>query len=222
MRKPLACIFIVVVAMYAAGLNTHWRVGHDSAQYLSLGRALAEGRGYVHNYRAHTLILPGFPLLIASVARALDMDCAPDRLLPLNIMMALFGVGCVVLTFFLLKAVGASDETMLAALALVAFSRQMYFYSARILTDIPFLFVALLTLWATLRCLRSDGRAFWLWLLCATLLGLIATSVRPLGPSLIAALVAGIWLSPRRPRKWRRDLAATLFIIALCAAPCAA
>jgi type VI protein secretion system component VasF len=57
-RKLLA----VVILLYALGFNGQWRMEPDSALYLTIGRNLAEGRGYTYHGAHHHLAYPGPPL----------------------------------------------------------------------------------------------------------------------------------------------------------------
>lgn len=219
-RRNLRWFFLGIVLLYAAGLHTHWRVGRDSALYLCLGRSLAEGQGYVYNHAPHTLVLPGFPMMIAAVMRVFGPDFLPDRVLPLNTMMALAGLGCIGLTYLLLRDLNLPDGMLLAVFLMVAVSRQLYYYSANILSDVPFALLGFLALWAGVRLLRAESsRAFWLWCLCAGLAAMGASTVRPLGPAIAVALVAALWLRGGALRKWKRHVPASLLLGALSVAP---
>src|SRR5262245_52719526 len=62
-RKPLLAFVIV---MYLLGFNGQWRMEPDSALYLSIGRNLAEGRGYMYHGRLDRLAYPGMPWVHAA------------------------------------------------------------------------------------------------------------------------------------------------------------
>src|SRR4051794_1665275 len=54
-----------VVLLYLVAFNGRWRLDADSALYLTIGRNLAEGRGFTYHGRPHTLAYPGMPWLFA-------------------------------------------------------------------------------------------------------------------------------------------------------------
>src|SRR4051794_38090377 len=58
-------LFVAVLALYLLAFNGQWRVDADSALYLTLGRNLAEGRGYTYHGLPHSLAYPGMPWLLA-------------------------------------------------------------------------------------------------------------------------------------------------------------
>ena len=53
--------FGLIGLLYAAGFNGQWRVGSDSAIYMSVGHSLAEGAGYTYNGIINRVIYPGLP-----------------------------------------------------------------------------------------------------------------------------------------------------------------
>ena len=61
-RKLLAALLV----LYALGFNGQWRMEPDSALYLTIGRNLAEGRGYTYHGEHHHLAYPGLPWLFAA------------------------------------------------------------------------------------------------------------------------------------------------------------
>ena len=55
-----------LVLLYVIGFNGQWRMEPDSALYLTIGRNLAEGRGYSYHGVHHHLAYPGLPWLFAA------------------------------------------------------------------------------------------------------------------------------------------------------------
>src|SRR5689334_3360797 len=51
-------LLIGVLALYLLGFNGQWRLEPDSALYLTIGRNLAEGRGYTYHGVSHHLAYP--------------------------------------------------------------------------------------------------------------------------------------------------------------------
>ena len=198
----------VVVALYAAGINEHWRIQRDGALYLSIGRSLAEGQGYTYNYQPHTLALPGFPVIIAAVFRIFG-----ESFLALNVLISLMGLACIALSWLLLRELRLPRGTLIASFLLIALSRLLYYYSGYILTEVPFTLFVLLALWSGERMLRAGKPGFWFWCAAAALMSICATAIRPFGPALTVALLGALWLSPRGARPWRRNLGASALIV---------
>src|SRR5687768_7006933 len=67
-------LFAGVALLYLAGFNGQWRVSPDSALYASLGRNLAEGRGYTYQGEHHKWVEPALPYLIAGSFRVFGPD----------------------------------------------------------------------------------------------------------------------------------------------------
>src|SRR5215207_5650677 len=67
-------IFVAIAVLYLAGFTGKWRVAPDSGLYMSLGRNLAEGRGFVYHGETHTRYEPGLPLVIAGSIRLFGHD----------------------------------------------------------------------------------------------------------------------------------------------------
>lgn len=215
-------LLVAAVLLYALGVNRFWQPSPDSALYLGLGRSLAEGQGYVFNYQPHTFVLPGFPAMIAAVMRAFGTECLPDRILPLNALMALTGLACLAASWLLLKELRVRKSVAFGVMLLLVFSRELYLRSTMVLTEMPFTLFVLLTVYAVVRTLGAEGRAFWVWLSAAGLAAACAALIRPFGLALPPAIVGALWLRPGGFRQWRRSLAASFVGGALAVAPLAA
>ena len=131
---------LVVALTLALNVIPYWIPTPDSALYLSLGRSLARGEGYRVGGIPHTLVLPGFPLILAAVFRTLG-----ENYLVMNLVQALFGMGCVLLTVALFRRwLGLRAAVLLAVL--FGMTESLVRWSSRILTDAPHLFFVLLAL----------------------------------------------------------------------------
>src|SRR5215207_9221390 len=78
-------LFGAAALLYLAGFNGQWRVSPDSALYASLGRNLAEGRGYTYQGERHTWVEPGFPWLISEGFRL----AGPEKFWPTLLVLTL-------------------------------------------------------------------------------------------------------------------------------------
>jgi len=213
-------IFAGVVILYLLGINPWWRFQRDSAIYMALGRSLAEGEGYVENYRFHTMYPPGFPAMLA----LLDITFgAPEKLaggfLPMNVLVTVLGLASIVFFALLLRELRLPGILALLVLLFWGVSRTLYYYSAHIMSDVPYTACAMASLWCGFRMLRENGPASWAWCIGAGVLAIVASAVRPVGPVLVAAMIGALWLRRGSLRAWRGNLAKSLLLVALIALP---
>src|SRR5687768_16679167 len=131
-------IFVAIAVLYLAGFTGKWRVAPDSGLYMSLGRSLAEGQGFVYHGQTHTRFEPGLPLVIAGSYRVFG----PDRYAPILVFILLCSFAAIALTYRLMLR-HAGRPTAVLVTALFAICETCLRYGFQIVTDTPFL-VALL------------------------------------------------------------------------------
>ncbi|HUW58534.1 MAG TPA: hypothetical protein VMZ92_18000, partial [Planctomycetota bacterium] len=75
-RRRWVCLAAMLVVALTLGLNVipHWIPTPDSALYLSLARSLVRGEGYQADGIPHTLVLPGYPVMLAAIFRVAGED----------------------------------------------------------------------------------------------------------------------------------------------------
>src|SRR6478672_2948307 len=88
-------LLIGVLTLYLLGFNGQWRLEPDSALYLTIGRNLAEGRGYTYHGDHHHLAYPGLPWLFAATFKVFGVD----TLLPAHVIILLCGAAALALTY---------------------------------------------------------------------------------------------------------------------------
>ena len=136
-------VLVSVVVLYAAGFTGKWRVAPDSGLYMSLGRNLAEGHGFVYQGAAHTRYEPGLPLVIAASFRVFGHD--PDHYAPLLVFILACSLSAVWLTYrIMLRHAGRPTAVLVAAL--FAACETCLRYGFQIVTDTPFLVAMLVYL----------------------------------------------------------------------------
>jgi 4-amino-4-deoxy-L-arabinose transferase-like glycosyltransferase len=207
-RKPFLWFMLAAVALYAAGVGPHWRFQRDSALYMGLARSLAETGTYSFNYVPHTLALPGFPAMLSLIYVAFG-----ENFLAMNVLVSLCGLGCIAAACLVFRELSLSGRQLAACVLLFGLSRTLYYYSTHVTTDVPFTLFALLGLYCGLRMLRAPGRESWFWSVAAGLAACAATSVRPFGPAVLIALMAGLWLRGGSRRDWKANAGKTLVLI---------
>jgi len=210
-RPVLAAIAAGLALLYLAGVTGLWWPTPDSALYLGLGRSIAEGEGYRFNGQPHNLVSPGLPLILA----ALRMVAGEGFWAP-NLLMCLLGLLAV---FFIFRVFQQQAGTGLAAAVTVAVAMSYSFYlnAHRILSDMPFLAMFWIIIYAALRV--EVGRR--VWLVGVALLSVVGVAIRVPGLAALTALAGAMILQggaknrSLRPLEIAGALLASLTAVAL-------
>ena len=203
-------LFVVVAALYLLAFNGQWRLDADSALYLTIGRSLAEGRGFTYHGLPHTLAYPGMPWLFAGLFKVFGgYALAAADVVMLG---CAFATLALVYRLFLLHTGRPTAVLMTVALAL---SRTFFRYSFELLSDVPFLLGVSAFLVGCEAIFYRRGneadervapRPRFRWYDVALLVGGLAVAMvtRPTMWALLAAVVVVLALSLfRRPLRWR-------------------
>jgi hypothetical protein len=190
-------LFAFLLFLYVIGFNGQWRVERDSALYLSVGRNLAEGRGYTYQGQPQRLVFPGLPLIFAGTFKVFGAD----RLWPALVLMLLMGFATLGLTYRLFLLHAGRPTAVLMTVGLGA-TRLFYRYCFELLSDLPFL-LGVMAFLAGYEAIFGDRRrkAHWSnWLLLFAGL-LVAMATRPtMWALLLSIFVASAWLVIRSIR----------------------
>ncbi len=200
---------LILFLVYLAQLHpTNWFGRYnDNASYFSSAKSLAEGRGYV------VPSLPGtprqtkypvlYPLLLAS---AWKIDAAFPSNLPFAIgLTAFFSCWFLVASFELLRKLkGVGDWPALVIVALTAFEPHYVLFSGSILSDLPFMALAITAAIVADRALRRDAPPA-----LAGLAGMLA-GLSFMMRSIAEAVIAGIFLAAIFRRCFRQAVALCL------------
>jgi hypothetical protein len=184
-RWLLAAFLLLSLCSFELRLDT----GGDNVVYLLLGESLATGHGYTDVWRPtptpHTQYPPGFPLLVCLV----KLVFGAAAMVPVKLLVQLLGVAtfAAALALYRRAAPGESGPGLL-----LLFSPLLLTFGSRILTEIPFLLLAVSVLALLLE--PEDQRGVRAWL--AVPLVLAALLVRTGGVAL--ALAAALALARRR------------------------
>src|SRR5688572_29016089 len=87
-------IFVAAGLCYLLAFNGAWRVGRGSALYRGLAHSLATGKGYQFTDFSARQIYPGLPVLLAGLEKVFG-----PRDWPAIVMIHLFSLGCVIVTY---------------------------------------------------------------------------------------------------------------------------
>ena len=169
----------------------------DNASYYMLGKALHQGEGYVNiskiNKTPNNHYPPGYPAIL-SVGMIFS-----SKFVPLKMLNGLFLLGSVLLLFFLVRKL--TESSLLAFVICLAMLGNYHIqqYSSLLMSEIPFLFFSLLSIFFLIRAEEGDGTLrnpyFWLSLVSAS----GAYYIRSLG----IAILAGVILYLVIHKKWR-------------------
>jgi hypothetical protein len=140
-------IFVFTAVFYALAFNGQWRVGRDSALYRGLAHSLATGQGYQFTEFSSRQIYPGLPVLLAGLEKVFG-----QRDWPPIILMHLFSLGCLIVTYKLIR-LRFPEWVAIAVTVCTALNAWFLELTNETRDDVPFLFGMLLALygWERLR-----------------------------------------------------------------------
>ncbi len=135
----LATGVILSILLFDPKLGT----GGDNALYIILARALSSGQGFSNIHQAncppHTLVPPGYPLLLVPLVAIF-----PESFIPLKLLSVAFFIGSILLTYLLLKNYVGYLAAFIVSL-FMAIAPFLLDLSHTILSELPCLFFILLS-----------------------------------------------------------------------------
>jgi len=200
-RHVSLVVLLAVAAGYLVAVNDQWATKSDSALYVGLGRALAEGRGMIFNGQAQWGAPPVVPLVLAGCR----LLVGPHYWLP-NLLMSVAGLGVVILAWATARQAATvlprpwRDGVALGTLVIVGTSARLFIDSTILMTDVPCTLFLLAGVYALLRWRDRPAMAY--PALAAAMLVATLTRIPALvfAVGLGAAAAMDAW---RRPRRWR-------------------
>ncbi len=208
-RRRMIFAWSAITLLYLAGVTWCWWPTPDSALYLSLGRSLAEGNGYVFNGEVSNTVTPGLPAALAGIRL-----CFGDTMLAANLFVALCGLAAIAMAYCVVVNL-ADRHTALAVAACLACSYTFYLSSHLVLTEAPTTMLVAMFLY----CHVTRGkRPAWLTLCMLVLLAAACALVR--APSLGLLFIAAIGMLLDRaaePSFRRRAISAAAVTLAVAA-----
>ncbi|MFW6336916.1 MAG: hypothetical protein ACOC3G_07290, partial [Phycisphaeraceae bacterium] len=192
-------LFAGLAGLYLAGFTGQWRIGEDSALYLTLARSLAEGEGYRFGGEWHRFGFPGLPWLMTPLYRLFG-QAAPDAATWLMLLLA----GLTLAGAYRLFRLHAGTGVATAMVVSVGVCENFYRYAFQVRNDMPYLLgiVAVLAGYEGLRRGREGGgRPAVDWAMVAGGMALL-TCMRPVmlvfHAAVLAACAWGVTRGPRR------------------------
>jgi hypothetical protein len=210
-----------VITLYLLGFNGVWRPEPDAALYMTIGRNLAEGNGYVYMGKVDGLAYPGLPYLWAGVFNVFGAD----SLFVPHVIIFLMTAATLALTYAYFRLHTTRPMAVIVSLN-CAVAHTLYLCAFQLRNDVPFLlgvmafFTGYEAVQRRARGAAATGSPVWgltnpvtPWvLLCAGLL--VAVSMRPTMLALVAAIVLATVWSVVRGSVRKRYVAAVLVVVA--------
>jgi len=206
-EKRIQIFLVAIVAaaaiLYGATLNNRIPIDYDNGSYVVLGKALAEGAGYVsiHYPRPfpHTLHPFLFPVILAGIYKAAGINFLAFKIVP-----ALCGVATLIF-FILLFKDRLGSAFFACAVLLIGLNPHFINYSHQILTDTPFIAAAFAS-FIFIEKYQREERIFSLNLLLSIALITCAFYFRIVGALLLASAALYIFLEKRSARGLAKSL----------------
>jgi hypothetical protein len=204
-RPRMFLLAVITVLGFCLIDNSSWRATPDGALYVTLGKSLATGQGYVFNGEPHTYVPPGYPMILAGTAELLG-----DNFLSYRIVMALLGLLAAGFGYLLIYRMCGSDTALLAG-GLFAVNHVLLDNATLTLSDVPFALFTLISLNAVLSASVQKNRAIWI-ILASVLTGLLPI-IRINGLGVPPAAAIFLFYSWKNVKLLRRSFWIALFLL---------
>lgn len=207
----LICVGFVLVTTYT--YNPKVDSAGDNASYYILGKSLATGQGYsnIHLSQGGSAkhFPPGYPVIIAG-AILLGFDEVTSIKLLNYVLLA----GALFFIYLVARQVLQRPIWALTVTLVCVFNPIMLQYSSMMMSEIPFLFFSILTLWLFLKSERLQSKSLkdpWFWTFAVVLV--FSFYIR----SIAIAVLAGACLVYLRQKNFAKLIALALTFVALVA-----
>lgn len=189
----LAIITLCFVGTYTKIYDNKPDMNGDNIHYYSLGKALAEGKGFTNimsfKETPHTHFPPGYPVFVAGI-----MKIFPDSIRAVKIANGILLYGAIVLLFFLLKKLSGNILLSFLTCLFCSLHAEILRYATIMMSEMLFLFCSISTIYLILtirpeRLFTKQGTRDTLLLLLLLFLNNYIYFVRTMGTSLILAVI---------------------------------
>ncbi|MDX1629382.1 MAG: phospholipid carrier-dependent glycosyltransferase, partial [Fulvivirga sp.] len=199
-RSTFTYLIIILVTFgiaYAYSFDKKVALLGDNAYYYILGKALAEGEGYVNISKVskspNNHYPPGYPAII-SVVRFLGGEVMTVKLLN-----GLFLLGSAWLIFFLAVKVTENEPLSFIVSLITILNAHSLYYASIMMSEVPFMFFSLLSLYLFIRADKDQPSFRDINLIGSVLCMIMAYYLRSLG----VALFAGYFLYFAFRKQWK-------------------
>lgn len=187
----LALAFVIC---YSYTFDSKLALLGDNASYYTLGKAIAQGEGYVNISKAHKSpnnhYPPGYPAIMSTIL------IFSDSIVAVKLLNGLFLAGSIALCFLLLARLTENFITSFIVCLLTICNAHVLFYGSLMMSEVPYMFFSLLAIYL----ITSDEDLSMKYLGGALIAMVIAYYVRSLG----VALLAGFALHFLMKKDWKK------------------
>ncbi len=190
----------LIINLFTIKDGHNW--GDDFAQYIVHAQNIVQGRPYASNIMLESwaVVPPGFPLFLSPLIYFFGIDFQI-----LKLPNVFYWLGAVLALYPLIKP-RVGKEIALSISVLCLFSCRFFMFKQNILSDIPFVFLCI----SSIYLFRSGRRERWP-MACSLILMGMAFLMRYLGIALLLAVILHTWI-------YRKSWKNILFIVAYMAA----
>lgn len=203
-NKIVIAIFLIItsivyVSNYSANFDKKIDDNGDNIYYFSLGKALADGKGYVNTFgfteSPHGHFPPGYPAFVSLVLRI-----HPDDINAVKKANGILLYGSIVLLFFSVYYMSKNSFLAFIASLLASMHSEMLRYATIMMSEPLCIFLSMLAIFLAILLIQWDfsKRKNWPWIVLTVLLAMTIFYlflVRTMGLALILSLMAwfGFW-----------------------------
>lgn len=193
LKKAMLYFYLLIISVsyfstYPETYDEKIFLGGDNAAYYLLGKAIADGDGYVNAHLVNGAeanhFPPGYSFIIGQVLKITNGDIQTIK--HLN---GFFFLGVLFLIFFIARRLSKNDHLAFASSMFILFNMHYLMYSSIVMSEMVFAFFSLLTIVAFLY--RKDEIAFYksVWFYVGILAMIFAIYIRTQG-----VVFLGVWI----------------------------
>jgi 4-amino-4-deoxy-L-arabinose transferase-like glycosyltransferase len=176
----------LVCAIYNLTVSLHYTPQYDSLAYQSLAFHMLDEHCFCYQPHVTTLTKgPFWPFVIAGLSLVFGRANLVDRLF-----LSAADAGTCVLIYYLARDLFGKRAGLVAGLVACVYPA-LYIYTGWMYSETLYTFLQTAIIYTVLRIQRSQGRIWWLWVLCGVLLGCLSLT-HPNGLLVIGLLV--LWV----------------------------
>lgn len=211
----LLLAFLIIVAVINFAQLTKWiGIGGDNAQLMMLGKSIYQEHKYsllnLPGEPAANLYPPLYPVVIASTLFLTQNTHLPNVVIPLKILnLCLFLAALAVFYLYLNQKVN-SKYIIATIIILTGLSVQFSPYINEVLTEIPYLFLSILSVYCIDKYLASEFNKKYLYI--GILFAILSFYTRTIGIALIASIILLLFFHKKYKEAIKSLLVAGLLI----------
>ena len=190
----LSVALLVLLYTFDSNIGTY----SDAARYYLLGQSISMGTGLTRIWDAtappDTISSPGYPILIALLSMI-----SGGSILLIKVVNGLFFLGLIVLGYRLMIRLGMDHIVVLPSILLLTFNLHLVKHASLMMTELPYLFLATLSLFLLVRSEHHEGDIIDMNFILGIVFATTSFYFRPVGATLLFAVFFNeLWHKHRR------------------------